>query len=601
MKNNDHDGANAPARGRAGATDDDGAGDLAVLTTPATGGPATTGATAISTATTLAAAAAAISLAACGGGGGGSSGSDTGTSTGGSGGGGPTATPTSAEASRFLAQASLDATDTSIASVQSSGYAGWIEAQFVAPRSQSHWDWLVANGYTDATLYRNSQNGWNNSAWRKLMASRDDPLRQRVVWALTEIFVISIDGLNITWRQFTSAAYLDLLEDHCFGNFRTLLERITLSVGMGSYLNMRGNQKENPATGRLPDENYAREVLQLFTIGLYKLNRDGSLQRDGSGNPIETYDQATITGLAKVFTGWDYANTGPTLTVAPDRARMPMQFYPTLHSTSSKSFLGTTISGSTDGVTALGIALDTIFNHPNVGPFFGRQLIQRLVTSNPSAAYVDRVAAAFNDNGSGVRGDMKAVIRAVLLDTEARTFPTSTTAGKVREPMLRFVQWARTFAGTSTGNTWNFGSTSDPATRLGQSPLRSPSVFNFFRPGYVPPNTALATQNLVAPELQITNESTVVGYLNFMQTAISNGFSDLRVDYTTELALATDANALVDRVVLLLAANQLASSTVTTIKNAVAAISASTDAGKRNRVYAAVLLTMAAPEYLVQK
>lgn len=589
MKKN-HDGATAPARGIVAATDDDASGDVAVLT-PA---PAPTP---ISTATTLAAAAAALGLAACGGGGG--SGGDTGT-----GGGtvsGPTVAPTSAEASRFLAQASLDATDTSIAAVQSSGYAAWIEAQFAAPRSQSHWDWLVANGYTDATLYRNSQNGWNNSAWRKLMASRDDPLRQRVVWALTEIFVISIDGLNITWRQFTSAAYLDLLEDHCFGNFRTLLERITLSIGMGSYLNMRGNQKENPATGRLPDENYAREVLQLFTIGLYKLNRDGSVQKDGSGNPIETYDQATITGLAKVFTGWDYANTGPTLTTAPDRARMPMQFYPTLHSTSSKSFLGTTISGSTDGITALGIALDTIFNHPNVGPFFGRQLIQRLVTSNPSAAYVDRVAAAFNDNGAGVRGDMKAVIRAVLLDAEARTLPSSNTAGKVREPMLRFVQWARTFAGTSTGGTWNFGSTSDPATRLGQSPLRSPSVFNFFRPGYVPPNTALATQSLVAPELQITNESTVVGYLNFMQTAISNGFSDLRVDYTAELAIAADANALVDRVVLLLAANQLASSTVTTIKNAVAAISASTDAGKRNRVYAAVLLTMAAPEYLVQK
>lgn len=517
---------------------------------------------------------------------------------------GPAAVPTSAEAARFLTQGGLNASDAAIAEVKAQGYAGWIDAQFNAPTSQSHWDWLVANGYTDVTLFRNGQAGWNNTAWRKLVSS-PDPLRQRIVWALTEFFVVSIDGLNIPWRQFASAAYLDMLERECFGNFRSLLEAVTLSVAMGSYLNMRGNQREDLGTGRVPDENYAREVLQLFTIGLFQLNRDGSVKTDGAGHPLETYDQATISGLAKVFTGWDYATTGVSLTTSPERTGLPMAFTAARHSSTTKTFLGTTIAAGTDGVSALRTALDTIFNHPNVGPFFGKQLIQRLVTSNPSAAYVDRVAAAFENNGAGVRGDMKAVIRAVLLDREARALPTTPAGGKLREPMLRFVQWARTFNATTAG-TYNFGSTADPATRLGQSPLRAPSVFNFFRPGYVPPNTALGSQGLVAPELQITNESTVVGYVNFMQTAIGTGLLnqqivELRADYANELPLADDVSALVDRVVLLMAANQLSAPSVATIKNAVGSISGTTDAARRNRIYSAILLVMASPEYLVQK
>ncbi|RYF37105.1 MAG: DUF1800 family protein, partial [Comamonadaceae bacterium] len=252
-------------------------------------------------------------------------------------------------------------------------------------------------------------------------------------------------------------------------------------------------------------------------------------------------------------------------------------------------------------------ALDTLFNHPNVGPFFGKQMIQRLVTSNPSPAYVARVSAAFNNNGSGVRGDLGAVFAAILLDDEARG-PQGLTQpawGKLREPMVRFAQWARTFGLVSLADTWKIGELSNPATQLGQSPLRSASVFNFFRPGYVPPSTALAASKSVAPEFQIVTESSVGGYLNYMQNAIRNGLgSDLQPAYTAELALVTDAAALVARLNLLLCANQLSAATAATIVaalNATPITASSNDGARRNRVAAAVLMVMASAEYLVQK
>ncbi len=506
----------------------------------------------------------------------------------------PPAPPTAAEASRFLGQAAFAATDAQIARVQAVGYAGWLDEQFAAARTQGHYDWMVASGYAIPDNINGFQ-GTDNTLWRKLIGS-PDALRQRTVLALSEIFVISMAGLPVAWRSFVAASYVDVLEANAFGTYRALLEAVTLSPGMGVYLNMRGNQKEDLATGRVPDENYAREVLQLFSIGLRELNADGSLK---NGVATDTYDQATITGLAKVFTGWDF--DGYTRTT-PAWAQKPMVFNAAKHSPSEKTFLGVTIAAGTDGVTALRTALDTIANHPNVGPFIGRQLIQRLVTSNPSAAYVGRVSAAFANNGSGVRGDLKAVLRAVLLDDEARRAPqaSETTRGRLREPVQRFIQWARSFGLASPTGLWNVGNLSDPANRLGQSPLRSPSVFNFFRPGYVPPNSALGTQGITAPEFQITNESTVVGYANFAQNFVANGMGETRPDYTAELALATDATALVNRVALLLAAGGLSADTLGTITTAVGTISAATDAGKLNRVRAAIHLVLCAPEYLVQ-
>ncbi|MCV2365271.1 DUF1800 domain-containing protein [Paucibacter sp. DJ1R-11] len=536
-------------------------------------------------------------LAACGGGGGGSDGSPAPSPT-------PAppppppppAPPTEAEAARFLAQAGFAASTTEMAKVQAQGYSAWLDAQFAAPISQGHFDWMVAKGYA-VEANKNNFNGVDNTLWRKLLGS-PDPLRQKVVLALSEIFVVSMAGLPISWPGFAVAAYVDMLEQRAFGTFRELIEGVSLSNAMGVYLNMRGNKKEDTASGRLPDENYARELMQLFTIGLVELKADGTPVLDAAGKPKDTYTQGQISELARVLTGWEFDGASAT---DPAFMRKPMVHLATRFSVGPKKVLTVDVPASATGPEALKIALDTLANHANAGPFFSRQLIQRLVASNPSPAYVQRVAAVFNNNGQGQRGDLKAVIRAVLLDSEARTPGSSPSSGRLREPIQRFIQWGRSFGLNSPTELWNIGDLSNPATRLGQSPLRSPSVFNFFRPGYVPPNSQLGTAQITAPEFQLCNESTVAGYLNYMQTVIASGAGEVKPSYTAELALAADAPALVQRVALLLAGGGLSPTTVNTIVTAVATINASNDVGKLNRVQAAILLVMASPEYLIQK
>jgi uncharacterized protein (DUF1800 family) len=539
------------------------------------------------------------------------------------------------EASRFLLQAQFSASEAEIAAVRAQGYAAWLEAQFNAPASTTGWDWLVSRGYTTidpATAYYNNTYPGDYMVWHQLMTS-PDAVRNRIALALSEFFVVSLSGLNMTWSSSAIAAWWDLLVHNALGNYRELLEDVTLNAAMGDYLNTRGNRKEDLVTGSQPDENYAREVMQLFTIGLYQLNPGGTETLDGNGNRIETYTQSDVTNLAHVFTGYDWdqsQNVNTTLgdgTVikSPDYTRLPMKLNASLHSTLAVSFLGTSIAANMDGATALKTALDTLFHHPNVGPFFGRQMIQRLVTSNPRPAYVARVAAAFNNNGAGVRGDLKAIFAAILLDDEARNPANASQSmfGKLREPMLRFVHWGRSFGISSSYDSWKIPDQSNAASHLGQSPLRSPSVFNFFRPGYVPPSTALVTNQKVAPEFQIVNEPSVSGYLNFMQGVLRNGLYvnapdnpaagtsnpatngyAITASYANELPLATDANALVQRLNLLLCAGQLSTATISTIVTALdatAVTNASTDAQKLNRVAAAVFLIMASAEYLVQK
>jgi uncharacterized protein (DUF1800 family) len=281
------------------------------------------------------------------------------------------------------------------------------------------------------------------------------------------------------------------------------------------------------------------------------------------------------------------------------------------HELGAKTFLGTTIAAGTNGVDSLRLALDTLFAHPNLAPFVSRQLIQRLVTSNPSPGYVARVAAVFNDDGSATKGNLKAVLKALLLDDEARSAAglADPAFGKLREPMLRFVAWARAVNATSPTDTWDVGNTSDAGTRLAQSPLRSPTVFNFFRPGYVPPNSAIGIANLVGPELQITNESTVASYLNYMQRAVSvgvgvgvsAGLADVVGDYTALIPLADNPKSLIDELNTMLAAGQIGATTLATINTALDTLPSGSDAARRNRVYAALLLVLAAPEFIVQK
>ncbi|MBB4153071.1 uncharacterized protein (DUF1800 family) [Sphingomonas jinjuensis] len=501
--------------------------------------------------------------------------------------------PTATEASRFLAQSTMGATRTMIDDVVAKGYSTWIDAQFAMPRATSHWDWLNANGYNVAANV-NSETGFDPTMWRQLIVEPDQ-LRQRVGMALLDMLVVGIGGVNLNWKQFAMAAYVDVLLDNAFGNYRAILDGITYNAAMGSFLTFLGNRKANATTGAQPDENYARELMQLFSLGLYQLNQDGTVKMAANGQPAETYTLADVSGLARVFTGLSLATTDSS---KPDRYRQPLIMNASINETGSASFLGTTVSGG--GTAAVKSALDAIFAHPNIAPFVSKQLIQRLVTSNPSTGYVSRVAAAFNDNGQGARGDMKAVIKAILLDTEARSSAalTAANAGKLREPVMRLTGWARAFGVTSPSNAWAIGDTSSQSNRLGQSMGRSPTVFNFFRPGYNPPATAIASAGLVAPEFQITNEQSVVGYVNYMQGLVANGTGDVKADYAAILTKASDSQALVDEVNLVLAAGQLSSTTLAAIKTSVDSVAVTATNGLINRVGIAILLTLASPEYL---
>lgn len=573
-------------------------------------------------------------LSACGGGGGGDAAP----------GGGSDASPggyqfpaaaDDAQAARFLQQAQFASTRQDITALRSSGgYAAWLQQRFAQAPGQTGWDWLNARGYgaVDSHSYYFNSYPADFMIWQQLLGGQD-PVRRRMALALSSFFVVSTSMLELTWRSHAMAHWWDTLVAHAFGNFRELLEAVTLNPAMGFFLNTRGNQKEN-AKGRVPDENYAREVMQLFTIGLHQLNADGSVKTDGAGQPLESYCQDDVTHLARVFTGYDFdyasdskvaIGSGNTI-YPPDFARRPMKLTPSRHSTLPVHFLGHDVP-NTDGAVALQAALDVLFKHPNVGPFFGRQMIQRLVTSNPSPAYVARVAAAFDDNGQGVRGDLRAVWAAVLLDDEARG-PAGLSAplhGKLREPMLRFIQWARSFGVTSAAGSWKLFDLGDPSSRLGQSPLRAPSVFNFFRPGYVPPSTALAESQAVAPEFQLVNETSVGGYLNYMQGVLQNGIHcprpsvpqaayadyvyDVKASYSAELPLLEDPAALVDHLNLVLCAGQLPAAQKTLMVDALTAMATEqltqtwlTEAVRRNnRVAAAVLMVMASSAYLVQK
>ncbi len=521
-----------------------------------------------------------------------------------------------AEIVRFLLQAQFSATADDVQAVRRLGYAGWLNEQFKAPISQTGSGWLDERQLfvptKDGNYFNPTMGDW--MAWRQLMTGPDQ-VRKRLSLALSEMFVVSLDAIDGFWPPYVLAGYWDMLNANVFGNFRTLLEEVTLNPAMGLYLNTRGNLREDPSTGREPDENYAREVMQLFTIGLYELNGDGTPRVDAAGHKTETYTQVDITNLAHVFTGydWDYSKClyaeVPWLSYRipmPEFTRGHMAYHPNLHSPAKVTFLDTTIPSNTEGHHALEIALDTLFQHHNTGPFFSRQMIQRLVTSNPSPAYVERVARVFADNGSGTRGDLKAVWTAILTDPEARgpIDATGTHVGKLREPMIRWTQWARTFKVTSETGKWAVGNLSGGDWALGQSPMRSPSVFNFFRPGYVPPHTAIAEAGQVAPEFQIHNESTTASYINFLSNTIKDGHADVKPDYAELMPMAHDTDALLAWLNLYFSANQVSPRSIDIMRTALEATpvtETSPDADKLKRIHTGILLVMASPEYIVQK
>lgn len=520
----------------------------------------------------------------------------------------------------MLTQATFGPTDAEIDAVIASGYSAWITQQLAA-QSSSHLTYLdnrlaqLRLTNPTATL---SANHFYESFWL-YSATGQAQLRERMKLALSEIFVISMVDPNIDIRG--AGSYYDMLGANAFGNYRTLLEQVALHPMMGIYLTHLANQKEDTATGRNPDENFAREVMQLMSLGVQELNMDGTVRRDASNNPIPTYTPSDISNLARVFTGFSWYAATPTNATfsggsrTPDSYVRPMIPYAQYHSTSVKTFLGTTIpQGSSDGAADLRIALDAIFNNLNVPPFICKGLIQRLVTSNPTPAYVGRCSATFVNNGSGVRGDLGAVVRTILLDTEARdiTALSATTSGKVREPMIRMANWMRAFGATSVSGNYLLNSTS-ANTSLSQSALASPSVFNFFRPGYIPPNTRLGTANLTAPEFQIVDEVTVAGYANTMQGAIGNGIgtgTDVRSAYTREIAVAADANALSDRMNRMLLYGTMSTTLRARLVESINSVAvpaatgtnqAAIDTALLNRSKLAVYMTMVSPDYLVQR
>jgi uncharacterized protein (DUF1800 family) len=505
-------------------------------------------------------------------------------------------TPTVADAGRFLSQSTFGATSALIAKVQSQGFDAFLNEQFAAPVS-SHLAFVDASGVNPPTITQ------TRDAWWTHAIAGPDQLRQRVAFALSEILVVSNTTGNLGGQPFALPAYYDVLVKGAFGNFRQLLENITLNPAMGRYLDMLRNEKANASGTRIPNENFARELMQLFSIGLYRLNLDGSLTLDAGGFPIATYGQDAILGTAAVCTGWTYHQTTTLYVFNPPFPfdwRNPMVNVASRHSTNAKTILdGVMLPANQSAEQELKTTLDTVFNHPNVGPFICRQLIQRLVTSNPSPGYLYRVASVFNNNGQGVRGDLQAVVRAILMDYDARgSAKTIQGAGHLREPVIRLTNLFRAFGASSPDGKFSIRNAN---ANLGQEAMHSPTVFNFFTPDYSAPGE-IAAAGLKSPEFEITNETTVVTVANFLRTGINGGLGPftarVTLDLTNEIAMAANPTQLVDHLNTLLMAGGMSPQMRTILINAVTQIPAN---NPTERARTAIYLVINSPEFSVDK
>ena len=531
---------------------------------------------------------------------------------------------------RFLTQASFGPTRELLDELDTKTYAAWITEQLALPVSDDYVAAVQAR-YNLGPAYRPHGGSYDpyevtRTFWRQVQNSPDQ-LRKRVAFALHQTLMASLTDSNLWGHSRAYAAYLDLLNRHALGNFRTLLEEIALSPTMGIYLSHMRNRKEDPTTGRVPDENFAREIMQLFTIGLHELNNDGTPKRDAAGRLIQTYSNDDVMALAKVFTGYSWSFADNQLTEDDFRFRSPdysatadlrvdlkrMRAYPGQHSTAEKTLFSgkpwvLRLPAGNSADADVRAALDTLFNHPNVGPFISRQLIQRLVTSQPSAAYVARVASVFNNNGKGVRGDLGAVARAILLDAEARTLPAADSpTGKLREPVLAVAHWMRAFNAKSPVGLYSFNPL---IADVGQSMHRSPSVFGHFRPGYVPPGTAFSTRAATAPEFQVVNENAVASWIVLAELMSGhgigwvNGRAEISANYDSLITQAGTGNLgpVIDEIDLMLFGGRMSSTLRQTLVDAL--VSVANDGPTltpRNRARLAVFLALASPEYLVQR
>ena len=510
---------------------------------------------------------------------------------------------------RLLKQASFGPTPAEIDRVATMGAQAWLSEQFAAAPSR-----FTPREYYPPTRPETCVNDNTQPVTPTSYCQRDnyslfptqiefykqaiggsDQLRQRVAWALSQFFVISVTDVNMPYGM---GDYQQMLRDNAFANFRTLLEKVTLHPAMGKYLDMANNRKADAITGIAPNENFAREILQLFSQGVHLLNEDGTEKKGPDGRPIEAYTQEEIEGFAHVFTGWTY----PTLPgVTPNQNRGnpqnlagTMETRETFHDTGSKDILGNEVAPSnTSAYADMTAALDNIFNYANVPPFVSRYMIQKLVTGQPSPSYVQRVASVFRNNGSSVRGDMKAVITAILTDTEARGAAKYEPAyGHLNEPVLMITGLARALGASSDGHYfYNSGNS------MAQTVYSAPSVFNYYSPDHV-----VSAIGVNAPEFGIFNSSTAISRINFAQSTLYGsigispqlyGATGTQFNWTPYTSVAADSNALLDRINEVMFAGKLSVATRVIIKSAIDVVPAS-DTLSRSRT--ALYLAIAAPE-----
>ncbi|WP_395339611.1 DUF1800 domain-containing protein [Ningiella sp. W23] len=553
--------------------------------------------------------------------------------------------------SRFLTIATFGPTPDDVEKYTGTSASDWILEQFETPVTpflpdvQQYYELGSPQRGMLADAFDQGATTW--VFWKNAVHG-EDQLRQRMAFALSQITVVSngSGGLLGIFPQ-TVGYFQDILAEHALGNYRDLLEAVTYSPAMAEYLTYLGNEKGDETTGRVPDENYAREILQLFTIGLVELNPDGTVVLDANGTPVETYDNDDITGLAKVFTGLNNPRLDLESSLIGRLAQIrqavvePLQINNGAHESGEKTFLGYTIPANTSAEASIDMALDHIMEHPNVGPFVSKQLIQRFVTSNPSPAYVARVATAFDEGsftlpngtlvGENRKGDLKATVAAILFDSEndLELALANDSFGKVREPVLRLTHFMRAFQTDMThpeyvGLLYDTSSLSS----LGQHPYRSPSVFNFYRPGYTAPGTLSAQEGLVAPELQIVNASSIPGYINLLSfgtfqsqrnnfevmqpvfTLFGASFDASRAqqtfiaNYDKALPLTDNSESLIDYLNELLVYGTLSQSTREQLIATLDEYPRSAlqdDAGRSALVGYAVLMLMSMPDYLIQR
>ncbi|MFK7830762.1 MAG: DUF1800 family protein [Congregibacter sp.] len=516
-------------------------------------------------------------------------------------------------ASRLASRATFGVDLASIEYIDNIGEEAWLETQFSAP--VTYHDPFVddlmqrmESGDFDEVERVESINNlpalFGRIAWWHVTVSAQDQLRQRVAYALSQILVVS-DNVNALFLPaYATSNFYDTLLEHAFGNFRELLLEVTLHPSMGVFLSHMNNARSDPQAGTFPDENYAREVMQLFTIGLFELNPDGSETLDADGRPVPTYDNQDIGEFAKIFTGLSWGGAYNRFGSNRYNFLAPMRMFDEFHEPGEKLLLrGQVVPAGQSGIEDIEAAVDNLFYHPNVGPFIGRRLIQRLVSSNPSPSYIERVATVFNDNGQGERGDMQAVLRAVLLDPEARAMPKlNGSQGKLREPLLRYTAMLRKL-GVSSPDGFYASTGQFVQQRIQQHPLSAPSVFNFYLPDHQPIGE-LSAQSLVAPEFQITNSNSIIEISNLMQFAVMGDFvnelnqppfAKATLSLGDYVDVAKDTDALLDRLDTVFTYGTLSGETRAEIRDLLILID---DWEQRVRVAAYLLLI--SPDFAVE-